>query len=373
MSSNGSHQTIIIGGGQAGLAAGYFLSTRGVDFIILDENPRTGEAWRQRWDSLRLFTPTQNSNLPGMKFPGAKFYFPTKDEAAGYVESYARQFNLPVQNGTKVVELARNESGYRVSTQEAVLHARNVVVATGPFQTPFIPRFGRELDHKIFQLHSVNYHHPADVPGDKVVVVGAGNSGAEIALELARDGRQVWLAGRDVGIIPADRLGKILGGRPYWWFLHKVMTNATPIGRRMKANVLEHGNPLIRTRREEVAEAGVKFIPRLAGTQAGMPQTEDGEVLAAEGVVWATGFKPDYHWIKLPIFDETGRPRHARGVVPEAPGLYFLGLHFQTGLTSSLMGGVGMTRSILWGRLSIKCLEAQAARHSGYSPDHRRV
>jgi len=172
-------------------------------------------------------------------------------------------------------------------------------------------------------------------------VVGAGNSGAEIALELAKAGKKVWLAGRDVGRIPADKLGKIFGGRPYWWFLRRVMTIDTPVGRRMKANVLSHGNPLIRTRREEVAEAGVEFNPRLAGVIDGKPSTEDNRTLPVEAVIWATGFHPDYRWIKLPIFNEAGRPRHERGIVPEAPGIFFVGLHFQTGLTSSLLGGVG--------------------------------
>ena len=190
-------------------------------------------------------------------------------------------------------------------------------------------------------MHSAGYHNPSQVPVEQVVVVGAGNSGAEIALELAKTGKRVWLAGRDVGRIPADKLGKILGGRLYWWFLQRVLTNDTPLGRRMKTAVLSHGNPLIRTRREEVAEAGVEFTPRLVAARNGKPQTQDDRTLPAEGIIWATGFQPDYQWIKLPIFEATGRPRHERGVVPEAPGLYFLGLHFQSGLTSSLLGGVG--------------------------------
>ena len=341
MSSEETFNTIVIGGGQAGMAAGYYLKQQGDDFIILDENMRSGETWRKRWDSLRLFTPSQNDYLPGMKFPKPDFYFPTKDETADFLESYAEKFDLPVRYGAKVEALKRNEKGYHASTNATSIHAQNVIIATGAFHTPYIPSLSQELDQSFFQMHSADYRNPGQVPVQHVLVVGAGNSGAEIALELAKTGRKVWLSGRDVGRIPADRLGRLLGGRPYWWFLRRVMTINTPIGRRMKANVLTHGNPLVRTQREDVANAGVKFVPRLAGAEDGKLYTEDRQPLPAEGVIWATGFRPDYQWVDLPIFDETGRPRHLRGVVPEAPGLYFLGLHFQTGLTSSLLGGVG--------------------------------
>jgi putative flavoprotein involved in K+ transport len=352
MSRDETIKTIVIGGGQAGLAAGYYLSNHGEEFIILDENKRTGETWRNRWDSLRLFTPSQNDYLPGMKFPKPNFYFPTKDEAADYLEGYVARFNLPVRYGIKVDALHRNEKGYKLSSGETTFHARNVIIATGSFHTPYIPAQAQGLDQSLFQMHSMSYRNPADVPVHHVLVVGAGNSGAEIALELAKTGKRVWLSGRDVGRIPADRLGKLFSGRPYWWFLRRVMTIDTPMGRKMKANVLIHGNPLIRTRREEVAAAGVEFTPRLSNVQSGKPQTEDGRTLPTDGVIWATGFRPDYGWVKLPIFDEAGRPRHARGVVPEAPGLYFLGLHFQTGLTSSLLGGVGEDAHNIVGRLA---------------------
>jgi putative flavoprotein involved in K+ transport len=341
MSSEETFDTIVIGGGQAGLAAGFYLTQQGRNFIILDENMHAGETWRNRWDSLRLFTPSQNDYLPGMRFPKPNFYFPTKDETADFLDAYARNFNLPLRNGVKVETINRNEAGYHLSAGDNGFHARNVIVATGAFHSPHIPSIAHEINPGIFQMHSAAYRNPGQVPSQRVLVVGAGNSGAEIALELAKAGRKVWLSGRDVGRIPADKLGKLFSGKPYWWFLRRVMTIDTPLGRRMKAAVLTHGNPLIRTERREVAEAGVEFLPRLAGVRDGKPLTEDNQMLPADGVIWATGFRPDYYWIKLPIFDESGRPGHERGVVPEAPGLYFVGLHFQTGLTSSLLGGVG--------------------------------
>jgi putative flavoprotein involved in K+ transport len=341
MSSTEGINTIVIGGGQAGMAAGYYLHHMKDNFVILDENIRIGETWRKRWDSLRLFTPNQANHLPGLKIPGADLYFPTKDEVATYLEEYARQFNLPIQHGSKVDSLQKNEKGYKVLLGSNTYHARNVIVATGAFHTPYIPAFAKELNEGIFQLHSAFYHRPADVIGQNILVVGAGNSGVEIALELAKDNRNVWLAGRDVGRIPADTFGKILGGKPFWWFMRTVMTIRTPIGRRMRAKVLTHGNPLIRARRDEATEAGVELVPRLIGVVDGKPQLESGRVLSADGGVWATGFHPDYEWINLPVFNADGYPRHEQGVVNETPGLFFLGLHFQARLTSDLLGGVG--------------------------------
>jgi putative flavoprotein involved in K+ transport len=341
MSRDEYFDTIVIGGGQAGLATGYYLSQLGKSYLILDENPKLGTPWRKRWDSLRLFTPNHSNHLPGMKFPGESSYFPTKDEAAAYLEAYAGRYQLPIQQAAKVTKLARNESGYQISTGDTSYHANHVVIATGAFHTPFIPPIAQQLSADIFQLHSVDYHNPGNVQGKNILVVGAGNSGAEIATELSKAGRNVWLAGRDVGRIPADKFGKILGGKPYWWFMRHVMTINTPLGRRMKSNVLTHGNPLIRARREEIGASGVEFTPRLAGVVSGKPQLDGGRILAADCVIWATGFKPDYQWIELLIFDSMGRPLHNRGVVGAAPGLFFVGLHFQTGLTSSLMGGVG--------------------------------
>lgn len=336
-----SFQTIVIGGGQAGLATGYFLAQRGDHFIVLDENKRPGEAWRRRWDSLRLFTPGKYNGLPGKPFPGHDFYFPTKDEVAGYLEEYAGEFHLPVRQSVRVEALSRNDQGYQVSTSMGSFSTRNVIIATGPYQRPFTPSFAQALDPAILQLHSSGYCNPRQIPVQDVLVVGAGNSGAEIGLELARAGKRVWLAGREVGRIPADRLGRAFGGRLYWWFISRVLSVNTPIGRKMKSNVLFHGAPLISASRQEILAAGVESTPRVSSVQSGKPQLEDGRSLPAEAVIWATGFRPDYKWIDLPVFDEHGYPRHQRGVIPAAPGLYFVGLHFQSALSSALLGGVG--------------------------------
>ena len=336
------YQTIVIGGGQAGLAVGHFLARQAENFIILDKNPSTGDVWRGRWESLRLFTPSQFDSLPGMPFPKSKNYFPPKDEVADYLEEYARQFNLPVRNNIKVESLRRNGQNYQISAGSARFTARNVIVATGPFQAPHIPIFSKELDSGILQLHSSDYYSPRQIPTKSVLVVGSGNSGAEIAIELSKAGKVVWLAGRDVGRVPANSLlGKLFDGRLIWWFMTHVLTLETPIGRKMQASVLHHGTPLGRAHRKDIARAGVIFTPRMSGVQSGKPQLEDGRILPAEGVIWATGFQPDYRWINLPILDEHGYPLHSRGVIQNTPGLYFIGLPFQTGLSSSLLGGVG--------------------------------
>ena len=352
MSMDETFNTIVIGGGQAGLAAGYFLTQRGKNLLIFDENQRTGASWRSRWDSLRLFTPSQFNSLPGLPFPKPAYYFPTKDEVADYLEGYASQFQLPVRHGVKVEKLSRDDQGYRLSTGAASFSARNVVVATGAYHKPHTPTFASQLDPAILQLHSSAYCNPQQIPVQNVLVVGVGNSGAEIGLELARAGKRVWLAGRNVGHIPADSLGSVFGGRPYWWFISRVLSVDTPIGRKMRSNVLYHGSPLIRAHRQLVADAGVEFIPRVSGIQAGKPQLEDGRSLPVEGVIWATGFRPDFTWIDLPVFDEYGYPRHQRGVIQDAPCLYFVGLHFQTALSSALLGGVSADAGYIAGKIA---------------------
>lgn len=339
---NESFRTIVIGGGQAGLAVGYYLAQQGEDFIILDKDLNCGDAWRNRWDSLRLFTPSQIDSLPGMPFPKPDNYFPLKDEVANYLDEYAGYFNLPIRHEIKVENLSRNGQGYQILAGDTHYAARNVVVATGMYQIPFTPKFSNQLDLDIFQLHASAYRNPQQIPSNSVLVVGAGNSGAEIALELSRSGKQVWLSGRDVGSIPLNSpLGKIFDGRLAWWFMTHILTVDTPIGRKMQASLGHHGAPLGHAHRNEIAAAGINLSPRMAGVQSGKPELENGQILSVEGIIWATGFQPDYGWIDLPIVDQHGYPIHSRGVIQNFPGLYFVGLLFQSGLTSSLLGGVG--------------------------------
>ncbi len=347
------HKTIIIGGGQAGLATGYFLAHQKEDFVILDKYSRSGDAWRCRWESLCLFTPSQFDSLPGKAFSKAKNTLPTKNEIADYMEDYASHFNLPVRHNTNVDCVRRDQQYFDVAAGRPHFQAQNVIIATGPFQLPVKPAFSKELDPDVFQLHSSDYHNPDSVPAKSVLVVGAGNSGAEIALELHAAGKQVWLAGRDVGQVPANSpLGKVFDGRLIWWIMTHLMTLDTPIGRKMQSQTSHRGTPLGRLHRKDISQAGVRLVPRMAGVQSGKPQLEDGSVLPVEGVLWATGFRPDYRWLDLPVLDARGLPRHERGKAVGVPNLYFVGLIFQTGLSSAFLGGVGKDAAYIAGQIA---------------------
>jgi putative flavoprotein involved in K+ transport len=337
-----SYDVIIVGGGQAGLTAGYFLANQKVNFVILDENARTGDSWRKRWDSLRLFTPSQLNGLPGMPYPGPANYFPTKDELANYLEQYSKHFGLPVRHGAKAQRVSRQGDGYRADAGEMSLIARSIIVASGPYRLPRVPTFASLLNKDIGQLHSSAYCSPSQLTGQNVLIAGAGNSGAEIALELRAAGKEVWLAGRDVGVLPITRpAARAFGGRPFWWIARHVINVNTPIGRKARPQMIHHGHPLGRARREDLAKAGIKLAGRVTASEAGKPKLEDGQIMDVDTVIWATGYRPDFAWIDMPVFDEDGWPRHNQGIVADAPGLYFVGLPFQTAINSSLVGGVG--------------------------------
>jgi putative flavoprotein involved in K+ transport len=328
--------TIVVGGGQAGLAVGHHLAARDLDFLILDAERRVGDAWRRRWDSLRLFTPAAYSGLPGIVFPAPAGHLPDKDEVADYLERYAERFDLPVRLQTRVESLGWDGERYVVRAGGARFEAENVVVATGPFQRPRVPDLAARLAPDVHQLHASQYRSPFDLPDGPALVVGAGNSGAQIAIELARF-RKVWLAGRGVGRIPR----RLLGRDVYDW-LWPVLTRATldtRLGRRLRERT-RRGDPLVGIPERDLTEVAIARVGRVTDERGGFPVCE-GEVFQPRVVVWCTGFAPDYSWIELPVLDERGFPRHRRGVATDAPGLYFVGLRFQHAMTSALLGGVG--------------------------------
>ncbi|HSE02049.1 MAG TPA: NAD(P)/FAD-dependent oxidoreductase [Burkholderiales bacterium] len=335
--------SVVIGGSQAGLAVGYHLRQRGLPFVILDENDRVGAAWRNRWDSLRLFTPGRYNGLPGMPFPGSPGAYPTKDETADYLDAYARAFELPVRTGVKVDRLAKTGDRFEVTCGQQALSAENVVVATGAFNNPRVPSFARELDQSIVQLHSKEYRNPSQIQKGAVLVVGAGNSGAEIAMELAPH-HQTWLSGPDTGQEPAragTRLDHLL--TPMMWFVATRLTVKTALGRKLRDHFLDppRGIPLGRVRRKDFAPAGIERVPRMTGVKNGNPILENGRVLEVSNVIWCTGYAPNYNWIDLSLPSHNGLPIHDRGIVDACPGLYFIGLLFLYSLSSALVGGVG--------------------------------
>ena len=336
-------ETIVVGGGQAGLSVGYHLARRGRPFVILDAGRRVGDSWRSRWDSLRLFSPARFSGLDGMPFPGDPHSFPTKDEMGDYLEAYARRFDLPVRNGVRVERLSRDGDGFVLRAGERTYRADSVVVAMASYQRPHVPAFAAELDPAIVQLHSGEYRNPSQLREGPVLLVGAGNSGSEIAMELAA-WHQIWMAGRNVGQLPfridgfaglhaLDRL--VLRG-----LFHRVLTVRTPVGRKARPTILIKGGPLIRVRGKALSAAGVERVPRVSAVRDGLPVLDDGRVLEPSNVVWCTGFHAGLDWIDLPVHGDH-EPQHTSGVVATQPGLYFVGLHFLHALSSSMIHGVG--------------------------------
>jgi putative flavoprotein involved in K+ transport len=337
-------ETVVIGGGQAGLSVGHHLARRGRPFLILDAHRRVGDAWRKRWDSLRLFTPARYDALAGMPFPAPDHSFPTKDEVADYLEAYATQLQLPVRTGVRVDRLSREDGGFVVAAGDRSWAADNVVVAMSTFQVPRVPPFATELRPEIVQLHSAGYRNPSQLQEGGVLVVGAGNSGAEIALEVA--GRHLtWLAGKESGHVPF----RIEGAAARYVFQpllfrvigHRVLTVDTPIGRRLRPRLLSHAAPLVRVKPKDLTAAGVRRVPRVIGVHDGHPQLADQQILEVANVIWCTGFGPDFSWIDLPVFGDDGHePRHYRGIVASQPSLYFVGLHFLYAMSSGFLPGI---------------------------------
>jgi putative flavoprotein involved in K+ transport len=343
MSTHASERfdTVIVGAGQAGLATGYHLKSRGESFAILDADQRVGDVWRRRWPTLRLYTPAKYDGLPGMPFPAGRNAFPAAPAMADYLESYASRFELPVRPGVRVERLSRNGEGYVLVAGERLFEADNVVVATGVMQVPVVPDFAGELDPKIVQLHSNEYRSPAQLQEGSVLVVGASHSGGDIAFEVAAEHRTI-LSGPSRGQAPfsvESRRARALS--PLFKFLTtRVLTVDTPLGRKLRPEIRSHGAPLLRVRSGDLAAAGVERVfARTAGVRDGRPVLDDGRVLDVANVIWCTGFRPDYSWIDLPLEYEDGYPSQYRGAVDSLPGLYFLGMLFLHSFSSMLILG----------------------------------
>ena len=347
-------ETVIVGGGQAGLATGYFLQRDGRPAVILDAYERVGDAWRTRWDTLRLFTTARYDGLPGFRFPAPGWSFPTKDEMADYLETYAARFGLDVRTGSHVQALSRQGDRFVLTTADGRLEADNVIVATGAHRVPRQPGFASELDPSIVQLHSSEYRRPSQLREGGVLLVGAGNSGADIALEVVRT-HDTWLAGKEPGHIPVriERSGK------YFFVLirffgHHVFTDRTPFGRRARRKGRGKADPLIRVKPKDLLAAGVERVARVVGVRDGLPMIEGGRTLDVTNVIWCTGFRSDFSWIDLPVLGEDGEPVHERGVVTSEPGLYFVGLPFQYSKSSEVLPGIGRDHAYIAKQIAMR-------------------
>jgi putative flavoprotein involved in K+ transport len=346
-------EVIVVGGGQAGMAAGYYLSRAGIPFLILDAGTRAGAAWRQRWDTLELFTPARYSSLPGMRFPGSPGHYPGKDEVAGYMQAYARAFALPVRYNTRVTSLERAAGGYLLHTSAGRYEAGQVIVATGAYQQPWTPAIAAGLSGEVAQLHSAAYRNPGQIPGRKVLVVGAANSGAQIAADLAGT-HQVWLSrGAPIRHLPrrilgipihsvGDRLGLIPAPFDTWR------------GRTQRGDLLV-GASL----RQLAGRHGIRLAGRATRAEGRAVTFADGQNLEVSAVVWATGYRSDYSWIHLPVLGPDSLPRHKRGVT-ESPGLYFLGMHNQYSRGSSLIHWVRHDAAYIAGQVRAHAARAEA-------------
>ena len=336
-------ETIIIGAGQAGLAAGYHLQRRGRSFLILDADTRVGDHWRRQWDTLQLYSPAQYDSLPGLPFPARKWTFPTKDHVGDYLELYAHHFDLPVALGTRVQSLERLGDRYVITTDQGQYRCDNVVVATGTFgRTPHVPVIAEQLSPAILQLHSSEYRRPGQLREGPVLVVGASHSGTDVAFEVAQS-RPTILAGRDCGQIPPRldaRAMHLLFPLLHFAWQH-VLTRHTPIGRKQMPHIRFHGGPMLRVKRADLTARGVERVTSRVEEVSGGRPVVDGVPRDVANVVWATGFRQFFDWIALPVFGEDGYPRETRGVVEEAPGLYFTGLCFQYAFSSMLIAGAG--------------------------------
>ena len=325
---------LVVGAGQSGLAVAWHLARNGSRFVVVDAATELGHAWRSRWDSLRLFSPSQYDGLPGMDFPAPTDTYPTKDQVADYLATYAATFDLPVLLYCKVTRLERLDDRFAVHTSQGTLRARQVVIATGAFQQPVIPPLATGLPHTVVQLHSADYRNPTQLPDGPVVVVGAGNSGLQIAAELA-DGHDVTVA---VGARSLQLPQRILGKDLFWWLTTlRVITKTADsfLAKRMRAR----GDLVIGSSVKALRRAGVQIRPRVVSTSRNGLLFADGTTVLPTSVVWATGFRTDYSWIDIPGVVTDGTVAHRRGV-SAVPGLYFLGLPWQHTRGSALLGFV---------------------------------
>ena len=346
---------MVVGGSQAGLAMAWHLARHQLRFVVLEAAPEIGHSWRSRWDSLTLFTPTQYDALPGMPFPGPPGTYPTKDPVASYLRAYAAAFDLPVRLNARVTDLRRTADAFEAHTDGGVFRARQVVVAAGPFQVPFTPPAAQRLDDSVTQLHGAEYRNPQVLPPGPVLVVGGGNSGFQIAEELATS-RQV-----DLSIATrAPMLPQRLAGKDLFWWLTRLglmrVTAGSRVGRRLRARP----DFVIGSSRRRLRKAGVQFRPAVAGAEGRTVRFADGSSLDAGIVIWATGYRSDYSWIHIPGVTRDGQVIHRRGVT-DVPGLYFLGLPWQHTRGSALLGFVHEDAAYLAGRITGQDRAGEAA------------
>jgi putative flavoprotein involved in K+ transport len=353
-----SFEVVVIGAGQAGLAMGYFLKRQSRRFVILDRADSIAAAWRDRWDSLTLFTPRRYNSLPGLPLSGDSDGYPGRDEVIAYLEQYAERFQLPIELNSPARGLAAEDGRFVLEVDGKTIEADQVVVATGPFQTPYVPKVAHSLAPEVFHTHSTGYRKPSDVPGRTALVVGGGNTGFQIAKELSATHRVYLSVGSRQMPLPQRLFGRDL----FWWltkFRLLQKTVESRLGRRMRERETLIGSSPRELRRRN----GVELKPRVVGASRRTVSFADGSELEVDAVIWATGYRPDHSWIELPVFDAHGRVVHRRGLT-NVPGLYFLGLTWQYTRGSALIG---------WVKDDAEFIAEQIAAHQATESREKRV
>jgi putative flavoprotein involved in K+ transport len=351
-----SHDVVVIGAGQAGLALGHYLAQQRTPFVVLDRASSVGSAWHDRWRSLTLFTPRRYDGLPGVPFPGEPDGYPSRDEVIAYLERYADERELPVELSSEVRKLTARNGSFLLELDDRTIAAEQVVVATGPFQAPYVPDVASGLGPEVVQMHSTVYKDPGDVADGAVLVVGGGNTGFQIAEELSATKAVHLSIGTKQKPLPQRLLGRDL----FWWLTKSRLLRTTVdsrLGRRLR-----HRELLIGSSPHGLKRQGVELHPRATEAFGRIVRFEDGSVLEVDSVVWATGYRPDFSWIEAPVLDPDGRPRHRRGVT-EVPGLYFLGLTWQHTRGSALLGWVKEDAEFIAGEI-----ESRRASRAGAQP-----
>ena len=347
---------LVIGGGQAGLVMGYQLAQRGQRFLIVDGGAEIGAAWRSRWDSLVLFTPAQYDNLPGMPFPAAPDTYPGKDDVANYLQDYVAAFDLPVRLNTTVTSLSNGEGGYLAHAGDDVFEAEQVVVATGPFHVPFVPPIAAQLDPEVYQAHSAGYRNPEPLPSGRVLVVGAANSGCQIAQELSGSHQVELSVGARIPTIPQRPLG-----RDVWWWASGARLDRVTVDSRLGRRLAGRDQRIGVGPRRLARHHNVRIRPRVTAAAGRTVTFADGATADVDALIWATGYATDHSWIEVPeAADRDGHLMQKRGVTP-SPGLYTLGLTWQHTRGSALLGWVGADAAFLADQITSRDATQQRA------------
>ena len=328
-----NYHTIIIGGGQAGLAAAYYLSKQNKNYVVLEAADTIGHSWKVRYDSLKLFTSARYNNLPGLEFPGAKNRFPHKDEVVSYLQNYVNRFQIQLKINEKVISLSKKDQLFQVRTENNSYTSENVIVSTGPFQEALIPAFIKNIDADIHQMHSSTYRNSTQLQAGDTLVVGGGNSGVQIVEELVNEGRNVYFSFR----------GK-MKRMPNNMFMQRLVfgsgITSAAVHSLVGGLLKKRGEPVMGTNIKKLfREPNLTLVGRTIGADTKEIMCEEGMLLNIRNIIWATGFNPDFRWMAFDIFDEKGYPVQQRGVT-SVSGLYFLGLAWMHSRNSGLLGGI---------------------------------